>query len=140
MHGPYQVGNPALVSVVSQRDAIGARGGPVRAPVLRSARAASFPVPTLFNQVGTSTCTTVLFPCVVAGLPEGVSPLPSPIPITIGALNFDAFGNFTASIVYTVNPNATETLTLVGTVPEPSTMLLVAAGVVGLVLRRRAGY
>jgi hypothetical protein len=142
-HDGYQVANPALVSVIIDRDLIQTNV----VSVLGSGTTVSGNAvmgTTGIQQVGTTTCTAGLFPCVVAGLPDGVSPLASPIgPIDLGTWAFDAFSNFTSGgIVYTANAQATETLTLVGTqvIPEPGTMLLVAAGVVGLALRRRAGF
>ena len=136
-HQAYQVGAPALLSVLIDRDSITLAAGPVAGTGATISSVVSFPA-TQFAQVGTTTCTAVLFPCAFVPLPDGQSPLTSPIPITLGNWTFDGLGNFTASITYTPNPNGNEILTLTGTpVPEPGSIVLVAAGLVGLAIRRR---
>jgi hypothetical protein len=137
-HNGYEVGPAGLISVVIDRDLITLGGGPVLGAGSTISSVVAFPA-TMFAQVGTTTCTPIIFPCVAAGLPNGISPLTSPIPIDLGNWNFDAFGSFTATIVYTNQNGAIEQLTLNGVpVPEPGTALLMAVGLVGVAIRRRS--
>lgn len=138
-HIPYQVGLVGLISIVIDRDSITLGAGSVAGTgsTLTSVLFGS----TSFAQVGTITCTGGVVSCATAGLPAGASALASPIPVTLGTFTFDGLGGFTASILYTSTAQATETLTLNGSttfIPEPGTGLLVAMGVFGLALRRRA--
>ena len=113
-HVGYEVGAAGLLSVVIDRDSITLGAGPVAGTGSTISSVVSFPA-TQFAQVGTTNYVhPVVFPCGVASPPPGVSPLSSPIPITLGNWTFDAFGALTASIIYTANPQATETLNLVG--------------------------
>jgi hypothetical protein len=137
-HPGYQVGVPGLLSVVITRNQITLGAGSVAGTGSTINSIVSFPG-TSFAQIGTTNCTAIAFPCAIAGLPNGISPLTTPIPIPLGNWSFDAFGNFTATVVYTNQNGAVEHLNLVGTVPEPGTALLLATGLVGLAARRRSG-
>ena len=139
-HNGYEVGPAGLISIVIDRDFINlGQGNSVLGTGTTLNGVTSFGSAQIY-QYGSTTCTALLFPCVLAGLPDGASPLTSPIgPLAFGNWTFDAFGNLSASIQYTNQNGAIEQLTLAGTiVPEPSTILLVAAGVVGLAIRRRS--
>lgn len=136
-HAGYQVGPAGLISIVIDRSSITLGGGPVLGAGATISSLVAFPA-TTFAQVGNTTCTGLLFPCALAGLPNGASPLTSPIPITLGNWTFDAFGNLFASMEYTNQAGAIEQLTLGAfVVPEPSTALLLTVGLVGMVVRRR---
>ena len=138
-HAPYEVGLAAFVSVIIDRDSISLGAGPVVGSGSTAGGIVSFGS-TTFDQVGTTTCTAGAFPCSITGLPDGSTPLLSPVgPLALGNWAFDLLGNLnSASIVYTnqggTNP-AVETLHLV---PEPGTAALLVAGLVGMALRRRA--
>jgi PEP-CTERM motif-containing protein len=135
-HNGYQVGPAGLISIVIDRDSISLGAGPVLGSGSTISSVVSFPA-TSFAQVGTTTCTAIVFPCALAGLPDGVSPLTSPIPISLGNWTFNNFGGWSAQMLYTNQAGAKEVLTL-GAVPEPNTIALVAAGLVGLAIRRRS--
>lgn len=142
-HDAYQVGLVGFVSIVLDRDSIALAAGSVSGTgsTLTSAVFGS----TTLAHVGTITCTSGAVTCAsVLGIPDGTYPLPGPVSVSLGTWTFDGLGGLSASFVYTVfsgaNP-ATETLFLAGAaapIPEPTTSLLVAAGLVGLSRRRRA--
>ena len=138
-HNPYQVGPAGLISILIDRDFINLGQVPLAGSGTTLNGVTAFGSAPVY-QYGSTTCTPIVFPCVLAGLPTGVSPLTSPIgPLAFGNWNFDAFGNLSAQIQYTNQGGAIEQLTISASpVPEPSTMLLVAAGVVGLAIRRRS--
>ncbi|HKA14102.1 MAG TPA: hypothetical protein VKH41_03720 [Myxococcota bacterium] len=142
-HDPYQVGLPPFVSIVLDRDSIALAAG-------SAAGAGSTLSSVVFGSaslahVGTITCTSGIVTCTqLLGIPDGTFRLPSPVTVDLGTWTFDGLGGLSASFVYTMlsgaNP-ATETLTLVGSttpVPEAGTGLLVAAGLAGVSLLRRA--
>jgi hypothetical protein len=139
-HNGYEVGPAGLISVVIDRDFINLGQVPVLGSGTTLNGVTTFGVASVY-QYGSTTCTPIVFPCVLAGLPTGVSPLATPIPINLGNWAFDAFGNLSAVIQYTNQAGAIEQLTLGASptpVPEPSTIALVAAGLVGLAIRRRS--
>jgi hypothetical protein len=143
-HGPYEVAlGPGVLSVVIERTSIGLGAGSVPGTGTTVSGNVLYGTTTL-AQTGTVTCTPGLFSCALAGLPAGVTPLTSTLPgIDLDTWSFDAFGDLLGSILYTndLASGATETLNLVGSptvIPEPGTMLLVGAGLVGIALRRRA--
>ncbi len=141
-HGPYEVGTPGIVSVVIERTHITLGSGPIAGTGSTLSSNALFGTTTIAQQ-GSITCTPIIVSCALAGLPAGTSPLVAGLPgIDIGTFIFDGLSNLSASIVYTDQSGAIETLNLVGTasvfVPEPGTVLLMAGGLMGLALRRRA--
>ncbi len=137
-HGPYEVGSPPALSVILDRVSITPTAADLGSGTTVNG-VTTFGSTTLW-QTGTVTCAGV---CSFAGLPVGVTPLANAVPVNLGAWSFDLLGNLSfASIVYTSNALATETLNLTGTpttVPEPGTAMLLVAGLVGMALRRRAG-
>jgi len=148
-HANYEVGSPPLISIQLARSSITLSGSVLGAGTTLSG-ATSFGSQTI-NQVGTLTCTPGFFTCVVAGLPAagGVFPLgpnPDPSPTAFGTFNFDAGRNFSTPLLTpitytnTVTPSAAlERLSLNGTlIPEPGTGLLMAVGLMGMAVRRRA--
>jgi hypothetical protein len=137
-HAPYQVGLPGFLSVVLERTSITLDAGPVAGP--GSTLTSVVLGPTSIAQVGTVTCTSGFLNCGGQGLTEGSVPMASPIPVNLGTWNFtDSGTNLSAVFTYfSVPSQATETLTLVATIPEPATALLVSGGLLGLALRRRA--
>jgi hypothetical protein len=140
-HGPFQVASPGLLGVVVERTSIGLGAGSVPGTGTTVSGSVLYGTTTL-AQTGTVTCTPGVFSCALAGLSAGTSPLAPTLPgIDLDTWSFDAFGNLLGSILFTNDPQAQETLNLVGTptvIPEPGTMLLVGAGLVGIALRRRA--
>lgn len=142
-HDPYQVALPAFISIVLDRDSISLGAGSVAGT--GSTLASALFGPTLLANVGTVSCISGILTCTgVLGAPDGTYPLPSPVGVDLGTWTFDGLGGLSASFVYTqlsgANPS-TETMFLVGSstpIPESETSLLVAIGVLGLALRRRA--
>jgi hypothetical protein len=139
-HASYQVGLVPIISVELERTNISLGAGPV-------VGAGSLTTDVVFGStditnIGTSTCTDGGLTCASLGIPAGASPLPTPLVVNLGTWDFDSFGSgFTATFQYftiaTSQGPATETLTLVAAIPEPTTGLLVAMGMIGLALRRR---
>jgi hypothetical protein len=139
-HDPYQVGLPPFVSLVLDRDSISLASGSVAGTgsTLSSIVFGS----TSLQHVGTISCASGILLCTdVLGIPDGTFPLPSPVGVALGTWTFDGAGGFSASFVYTMlsgaNP-ATETMFLVGSVPEPATGALATAGLAILAMKRRA--
>jgi hypothetical protein len=139
-HVGYQVGLVPIISVVLERTDISLGAGSlVGTGSLTSSVVLGA---TSINNIGTSTCTDGGLTCASLGIPAGASPLPTPLPVNLGTWNFNPSGSaLTATFTYfTINTTqgpATETLTLVAAIPEPTTGLLVAMGMIGLALRRR---
>jgi hypothetical protein len=141
-HDPYQVGLPAFVSIVLDRDSITLGAGIVVGT--GSTLGSALLGPTSLAHVGTISCGSGILTCAsVLGIPDGTFPLPSPVGVNLGTWTFDGLGGLSASFIYTTLSGAsaaTETLYLFGSatpIPEPGTSLLVAAGLIGLWLRRR---
>ncbi len=134
-HDPYQVASPSVVSVILDRDSITLGAGPLAGTGTTVGGAALFRVTTL-AQTGTVTCTGS---CSFLGLPVGVTTLTPSVFAALGTWAFDLLGNLTAGPILYTPGAASETLNLVGTpVPEPGTALFMAAGLVGMAVRRRA--
>jgi hypothetical protein len=143
-HGAFQIGSPPLVSVVTNRPSIVLGSGPV-AGTGSTLTSATFATATTVDQsTGTLQCDDGLFTCAGPPVnfpgPAGVPlPLTSPLGLTFGTFNFTGLGT-NLSAVFQYGPTvagSTDTVTLVATVPEPGTLVLLAAGLVGFGIRRR---
>ena len=138
-HVAYQVGIPALLSIVIERPSIELGAGSVAGTGSTSTTAVFGP--TTIAQTGSATCTNAAFACTDFGVAQGVTLLPGTLTVDVSTWTFDALGGFSARLTYMAvpNPPATENLHLVGTpVPEPGTAVLVALGTAALAWRRRA--
>jgi hypothetical protein len=142
-HAAYQVAFPSFISVILERTSISLGAGSVTGTgsTLTSALFGA----TSFANTGTIACASGAITCVsLLGIPDGTYPLPSPVAVNPGTWVFDGLGDFSASFTYAMLGGANssiETMYLFGSsavVPESATGTLVAFGLVGLALRRRA--
>lgn len=137
-HVGNEVGFPPFISIIITRPAINLGAGPV-------AGSGSFATNSVFGSTdiaqpgSTGFCTDGIVTCAAQSLPSGSFPLPNPLTgVALGTWTFVGSGTgVLATFQYgpTVS-GSTDTLTIVGAVPEPSTMALVAIGLVGLGIRR----
>ena len=140
-HLGNEVGFPPFISVVLTRPSIQLGAGSV-------VGAGSFATSAVFGSTdiiqpgGTGLCTDGILLCsgLATPLPSGIPfPLPSPLTgVALGTWTFSGSGTgLLATFQYgpTV-AGSTDTLKIVAAVPEPSTIVLVAIGLVGLGIRR----
>ena len=137
-HAGYEVGSPPFISIVLTRPAINLGAGPV-AGSGSFATSATFGSTDIAQPGGTGFCTDGILTCAANGLPTGAFPLPSPLTgVALGTWIFSGSGTqLLATFQYgpTVS-GSTDTLTIIAGVPEPSTIVLVAMGLVGLGIGR----
>jgi PEP-CTERM motif-containing protein len=138
-HPLYEVatGSPTLISVKLERTNITLGAGPILGTGSTTS-VVDFGGTTL-TQTGTTTCASIIGLCeVYVGAPPGTYPLPSSVVILdMGTWIFDSARNIIDGVTpYQIVTGSSEFMII----PEPGTILLLAMGMAGMAIRRRAGF